>query len=143
MYKRNMIFRCVVVLYFGMVALSGYQDKGNSRLESIDKRNHDQAPYNDRFDGIRSKILEVIKETGIASISAAVAEEGRIVWEDGFGWADREKRIKASPHTMYSLASISKPITATGLMILVERGLVDLNQPANNYLGRAKLTAYE
>ena len=79
MYKRNMIFRCVVVLYFGMVALSGYQDKGNSRLESIDKRNHDQAPYNDRFDGIRSKILEVIKETGIASISAAVAEEGRIV----------------------------------------------------------------
>jgi len=47
--------------------------------------------------------------------------------------------VKASPHTMYSLASISKPITATGLMILVERGLIDLNKPANFYLGEGKL----
>jgi CubicO group peptidase (beta-lactamase class C family) len=40
---------------------------------------------------------------------------------------------------MYSLASISKPITATGLMVLVERGLVDLDNPINDYLGDAKL----
>jgi CubicO group peptidase (beta-lactamase class C family) len=61
-------------------------------------------------------------------------------WEEGFGWADRERMIAATPHTMYSLASISKPITATGLMKLVERGSVQLDRPINDYLGTGKLT---
>src|SRR5207247_1117538 len=43
-------------------------------------------------------------------------------------------------NTIYPLASISKPITATGLMVLVERGQVDLDLPINTYLGPAKLT---
>jgi CubicO group peptidase (beta-lactamase class C family) len=56
------------------------------------------------------------------------------------GVADREKKIAATPNTMYSLASISKPVTATGLMTLVERGKIDLNKPVNDYLGAGKLT---
>ena len=43
---------------------------------------------------------------------------------------------------MYALASISKPLTATGLMVLVDRGQVDLDRPANAYLGTAKLTGW-
>lgn len=70
----------------------------------------------------------------------AVAKDGQILWEEAFGWADREKMIPATPNTMYSLASISKPITATGLMTLVERGRIDLDKPANAYLGVGKLT---
>jgi len=44
---------------------------------------------------------------------------------------------------MYSMASISKPITTTGLMILVERGDVELDQPVNRYIAPAELTGYE
>ena len=51
-------------------------------------------------------------------------------------------REAATPQTMYSLASISKPITATGLMTLVERGAIDLDKPANEYLGTGKLTGH-
>jgi len=40
---------------------------------------------------------------------------------------------------MYALASISKPLTATGLMILAERGLINLDSPINDYLGEVKL----
>src|SRR5688572_25600381 len=40
---------------------------------------------------------------------------------------------------MYSLASISKPFTATGLMILVQEGRINLDRPVNEYLGKAKL----
>lgn len=143
MCQRNIILRCVLIIYFGMAVLYGSQSKGDSSLEVSDKQNHNRDIYYDKFNGIRSKVHDVIKETGIASISLSVAKDGRIIWEEAFGWADREKRIKASPHTMYSLASISKPITATGLMILVERGLINLNQPVNKYLGRTKLIAYE
>jgi CubicO group peptidase (beta-lactamase class C family) len=93
----------------------------------------------DPFDEVRALISRQLAERPVPSVAVAVARDGRIVWEEGFGWADRENRIPASAHTMYSLASISKPITATGLMILKERGLIDLDRPVNDYLGEAKL----
>jgi CubicO group peptidase (beta-lactamase class C family) len=94
----------------------------------------------DRFATVRGTIRRFLDSTGTASVAVAVAKDGKIVWEEGFGWANRERRIRADQHTMYSLASISKPITATGLMVLADRGLVDLDRPANDYLGLGKLT---
>ncbi len=93
----------------------------------------------DGFDGVRSLIRREMTERQVPSVAVAVARDGRIVWEEAFGWADRENRVAATPHTQYSLASISKPITATGLMILKERGLIDLDRPVNDYLGDAKV----
>jgi CubicO group peptidase (beta-lactamase class C family) len=95
----------------------------------------------DRFEGIRDHIRERLVADSIPSLSVAVVEDGRILWEEGFGWADRERRIAATEHTAYSLASVTKPITATGLMTLVESGAIDLDAPVNAYLGGAKLHA--
>lgn len=95
--------------------------------------------FADAFDSVRATIHRRLTETRVASVSIAVAKDGKIIWEEGFGWANREKRIAATPHTMYSLASISKPITATGLMKLVEAGTLKLDEPVNRYLGDAKL----
>ncbi|MFC2165056.1 serine hydrolase domain-containing protein [Acidobacteriota bacterium] len=100
------------------------------------------AQSDDPFADVRTKILEIISTESIPSITIAVAQDGKIIWEEGFGWANREKKIKATPDTMYSLASISKPITATGFMILVERELVDMDVQVNHYLGEAKLKAF-
>ena len=93
----------------------------------------------DQFNDVRAFIRKQMIERNVPSVAVAVARDGRVIWEDGFGWADRENRIAATPHTIYSLASISKPITATGLMILKERGRVDLDRPVNDYLGEAKI----
>jgi CubicO group peptidase (beta-lactamase class C family) len=94
-----------------------------------------------RFDPVREFIRKGLIETGMPSISVAVARNGEIIWEEGFGWADREKRIKATEHTMYSLASISKPFTATGLMVLAQHGKLDLDRSVNDYLGSAGVSA--
>lgn len=88
---------------------------------------------------LRSIVGDLLVEQGLPSISIAVAQGGSIVWEDAFGWADRERRIPATPHTLYSLASITKPITATGIMLLRERGRLDLDHPIEEYLGGARL----
>lgn len=92
-----------------------------------------------QFAEARAYLEQVIAERDLPSVAVAVVKDGKIVWEEGFGWADRERRIAATEHTPYSLASISKPITATGLMVLVERGEIDLDRPANHYLSGAKL----
>jgi CubicO group peptidase (beta-lactamase class C family) len=74
------------------------------------------------------------------SVSVAVAKGGQILWEESFGWANRAKMTPATANTMYSLASISKPFTATGVMRLVDQGEIDLDKPINDYLGVGKLT---
>lgn len=93
------------------------------------------------FHRARERIQRGMVERGIPSLTIAVAQGNTVLWEEGFGWADRERRIAATPHTLYSLASISKPITATAVMILKERGLLDLDRPINDYLGENKLHA--
>lgn len=92
------------------------------------------------FDSVRDEIAKQIRDNGVPSLSVAAARDGKIIWEQSFGWANREKRIEATPHTMYSLASISKPFTATGLMVLKQRGQVSLDEPANRYLAPARIT---
>ena len=87
-------------------------------------------------------IRESLKKHNIASLSLAVIKGDDDLWEAGFGWANRATQLRAGPHVAYSLASISKPFTATALMVLVDRGLVDLDAPINEYLGDAKIVAH-
>lgn len=94
-----------------------------------------------QFDGVRELIRREMVEQSLPSLAVAVARGGEILWEEAFGWADREARVPANTHTLYSLASISKPITATGIAILAEQGKLDLDRPINDYLGTEKLTA--
>jgi CubicO group peptidase (beta-lactamase class C family) len=97
------------------------------------------GPATDPLAEVRAEIPELLEAYDLPSIAVAVAIRGEIVWEEGFGWADREARIPATELTAYSLASISKPITATALMTLVEAGRIDLDAPIDQYLGDAKL----
>ncbi len=99
------------------------------------------CPAQDQFESIRTSIPNQMRQRNVPSIAVAVAQGDHILWEQGFGWADREKRIPADANTMYSLASISKPLTATALMTLVAAGKIDLDKPVNDYLGDAKIRA--
>src|SRR5262245_32274779 len=68
------------------------------------------------FSSVQKLIQEQLVAQSVPSLSLAVARRGEIVWEQGFGWADKENRIPATEHTMYALASVTKTITATALM---------------------------
>jgi CubicO group peptidase (beta-lactamase class C family) len=110
-------------------------------LTSCGQPNESPTREADRFDAVQERIEKLVADGEVPSMAVAVARNGKIVWEEGFGLSDREKNISATEHSSYALASISKTLTATGLMILVERGLIDLNIPINDYLGEAKLQA--
>jgi CubicO group peptidase (beta-lactamase class C family) len=92
------------------------------------------------LDSLRAKIKTLMDSANVPSLAWAVAKGGRIVWEEGAGFADLERQTPATATTAYSMASISKPITATGVMRLVEQGKLDLDRPANEYLGEARIT---
>ncbi len=71
---------------------------------------------------------------GIPGISVAVAVDGKIVYSEGFGYSDLEQRVPVWPTTKFRIASISKPLTAVGLMELVQAGKVDLDAPVQKYV---------
>jgi CubicO group peptidase (beta-lactamase class C family) len=95
-----------------------------------------------QFDSVRTYINARLIEDQIPSVAVAVGRKDQILWEEAFGWADRENRIPATEHTIYSIGSVAKPMTGTGLMVLVQQGKVQLDQPVNIYLGEPKLNAH-
>jgi len=93
----------------------------------------------DLLKDVREAISGQADAARVPSIAVAVAQHGEVLWVEGFGWADRAREVRSSGDIAYSIASITKPITATALMVLVERGLVELDRPINDYLGDAKI----
>jgi CubicO group peptidase (beta-lactamase class C family) len=96
--------------------------------------------HDTRFAGVRESVRRLVEDGSLPSLAIAVAHRGEIVWQEGFGWADVERRIPATPRTPYSVASITKPMTATAILRLAERGALDLDRPVNDYLLTRRVT---
>ena len=71
--------------------------------------------------------------TGTPALTVAVARGGRVVWATAVGWADVENRVPADTATLFRIASVTKPITATLVMRLSEQGRLDLDAPVQRY----------
>ena len=71
----------------------------------------------------------------------ALNHNGKIIWKEGFGWADKDRGRRVASDTPFSLASVTKPFTTTTLMALVAAKEVSLDARANEYLGAAKIRA--
>ncbi len=66
--------------------------------------------------------------------SALVAEEGAVIYKNGFGMANMEWKIPNTPKTKFRLGSITKQFTAMLIMQLVENGKLKLDVPITNYI---------
>jgi len=92
------------------------------------------AVTQDRFAPAARLVEQARPELGAPGISVAVAVNDRLVWSTGFGLADVENRVPATGETVYRIASISKTMTATAVMQLVEQGRVSLEDPIQKYV---------
>ena len=83
---------------------------------------------------LTKEITRMIEETGIPSISIALIKEDSIVWAEAFGYANIKTKTPATISTTYSTGSTVKPYMSMAILQLVEKGIVDLDEPVNNYL---------
>src|SRR5213078_3113939 len=95
----------------------------------------------DPYSAIRQDIEREIAAGRATGVTVALTQNGKIIWQEGFGWADKERGRRATPDTPFSLASVTKPFTTTALMVLVAARKVSLDARANEYLGTAKIRA--
>jgi CubicO group peptidase (beta-lactamase class C family) len=67
-------------------------------------------------------------------VSIAIVDDQKIVWSQGFGYADVKNNLPATSETVYRIGSISKLFTVMATMQLAEQGKVDIDQPLKKYL---------
>ena len=70
----------------------------------------------------------------VPGMTVAVAQDGEIVFVQGYGQADAEMGVAAGPETVYRIGSITKQFTAASIMRLVESGKIALDDPLTKYL---------
>lgn len=87
--------------------------------------------YTDRFDEI---ILKDIKNGKIAGANICILKDGKELFYQNYGMADIKRNIPVKRDTIFRMYSMSKPITAASVMLLFERGAIDLYEPVSNYL---------
>jgi len=83
---------------------------------------------------VRYRMQDRLKHYGCPGVGVAVIEEGELAWAAGYGHIEDGKTACVDADTMFSGASISKPVAAVLALQLVERGVFDLDVDVNRYL---------
>lgn len=95
-------------------------EPGNVRLTN------DNSAGNE-FASTEKTINSFLKKWSIAGASVAISKNGKLVFAKGFGYADTSSVTKTQPYNQFRIASISKLVTAIGIMKLKEEGKLSLN----------------
>jgi CubicO group peptidase (beta-lactamase class C family) len=82
-----------------------------------------------------AQIPRLLHRYGVPAVSMAIVHDGELAWSSAYGYADLEDDREMSVDAICRAESISKSVTAWGVMRLVEQGLVDLDSPVQRYLG--------
>jgi CubicO group peptidase (beta-lactamase class C family) len=91
--------------------------------------------YRDIISGMTAEIQAKMAEApDVKGLSLALVDDQKVVWTQGFGYADAEAKVPATADTLYEIGSVSKVVTACLVMQLVEAGKVNLDDPLQKYI---------
>lgn len=90
---------------------------------------HAQDPRTDRL----REYLQAAAALGHLNGSVLVAEQGRVLTDSGFGYANMELGVRNTPDTRFRVASVTKQFTAMAIMMLAESGPLNVADPISRY----------
>ncbi|HSH00934.1 MAG TPA: serine hydrolase domain-containing protein [Anaerolineae bacterium] len=97
-------------------------------------------PNIDHLLATATKIIQTYRNNyHFPSIAITLVHRDQTILNQAYGWQNKAKQIKATPDTVYRIASVSKTFAAIALMQLWEQGKFDLHEPVNNHLQAYKL----
>lgn len=111
------VFRFLLAVVTMLMVLS------SSSLSPSAKQRTDQA------------IKDVLDEFNAVGISAAVVKDGKIVYNESFGYKDLNTKTPLANDDIMRIASISKSFTATSLLQLVDKGIISLDDDVSDLIG--------
>lgn len=75
-----------------------------------------------------------VVEQNLPGLSIAVGAGNRLVWAEGFGWADIEKRVPVTPRTRFRIGHVSKALTSAAAGLLLEEDRLHLHDEIQKYV---------
>ena len=79
-------------------------------------------------------LADRMKSYGVKGVSIAVIHNYQVEWARGFGWADEGDQRPVTTNTVFQAGSISKSLNSVGVMLLVQRHQLELDNDINDYL---------
>ncbi|MFZ9187041.1 MAG: serine hydrolase domain-containing protein [Algoriphagus sp.] len=82
----------------------------------------------------RQRLTQLMDDYPVMGLSVAVVKEGKVVHTQALGWKE-EGKVSLQTSDLFRIASISKSFTATGLLQLVEKGKISLDDEVSSLIG--------
>jgi CubicO group peptidase (beta-lactamase class C family) len=106
---------------------------------SLSAQAQHRTPEAGAFDAARAPIIDralqkYVDTDRVAGIVALVMQDGQVVYEKAFGWADKEAGRRMTTDTIFRIASQTKAVTSTAIMQLIEEGSIALSTRAGTYI---------
>lgn len=77
---------------------------------------------------IRSELQALVQDSVIPSMAVSVVKDGSVLWQEAIGYANVANKFAATTQHAYPLGSVSKSVTGTAVMTLVQDGALELQQ---------------
>ena len=87
-----------------------------------------------RLQRLSSAMKRAVDEGKVGGVVTLVARKGKVVHYENFGQLDREKHVRMPKNAIFRIASMSKAITTTAAMMLVEEGRLLLEDPVSKFI---------
>ncbi len=124
---RNRMFKLIAfcVLLGGLPAFAAVEVRADTVLQiNYDSVKESASPF----------IWNEMKKSDVTGLSIALVDNQRLVWAQGFGYANLRKEIAATPDTVYRIGSLTKVFTALAAMQLSEQGKLNIDAPLKSLL---------
>jgi CubicO group peptidase (beta-lactamase class C family) len=94
-------------------------------------------------DSIDATVIELMALSDVPGLSLALVEDGKVVWEKGYGVRQAAKTGLVDGETVFEAASLSKPVFAYVVLQLVDQGILELDRPLIEYFTYEDLSSDE
>src|SRR5699024_7560075 len=130
--KLKLLFFIVLCVFVACSSAESKRIKAEKKQQLTDSIRliYDPAKADARIDDFMQRLHSRSGFNG----NVLVAKKGKIIYQNSFGWADYLYRDSLDIDSQFELALVSKPFTATAILMLVEQGKINLSQTVNEFI---------
>jgi CubicO group peptidase (beta-lactamase class C family) len=129
---KNLLFLCLLVTFSGWVQAQTRSIKTSPPL--TEARPEIVGMSGERLARIDAMCKEAVAEGQVPGVVALVARKGKIVFHQAYGMADNERGKAMEKDAIFRIASQTKAVTSTAVMMLWEEGRFRLDDPISKYI---------
>ena len=129
---KNHYLNVFILLFFLILPIQIFLSPQAAKAKNFEIRN--DVEVESIIEEYKKKIPKLMEKDCLPGLSIALVDKYGVVWSEVYGFTDRKKKKPVTPDTIFSVQSMSKTFTATGVMVAVQDGLVNLDTPITTYI---------